>query len=366
MLKKLFVTCVTIIVIVGGIAFVYIGMIRTLIAAGESQAVPPTAVTAMSLQQESWQPTLASVGSLTAVEGVTVAAQLDGTVTGLHFEPGAKVKAGDLLVQMDIGPELAQRAAAKAALHLAELNLKRSRELLQRNTISQSQLDTDLATEEQDEAQVENIQATIDKKTIRAPFAGQLGVRQVDLGQTLKAGDPIVSLQALDPLFVDFFLPQQQLRQISPGLPVKIACDAFPGETFDGKITTISPDIDATTRNVHVQATLLNHRDLLHPGMFVDVSVVLPRSETVLAIPQTAVLYAPYGNSVFVIEDGKAVQKFVRLGITRGDYVEVVSGLKAGEQVVTSGAFKLQPGAPVLVNNALAPDAELNPKPSDS
>lgn len=366
MIKKFLVTLLTIVVLVGGVAFLYVSMIRTLIAESASQVMPPTAVTSMELEPESWQPTLASVGSLTAVQGVTVSAQLDGTVTGIAFQPGAKVRAGDLLVQMDIGPEKAQLAAAKAALHLAELNLRRSRELLARNTISQSQLDSDLATEEQDEAQVDNIQATIDKKTIRAPFAGRLGVRQIDLGQTLKAGDPIVSLQALDPIFLDFYLPQQDLRQVAPGLAVKVSCDAFPGETFDGKITTINPDIDANTRNVHLQATLPNPRDRLRPGMFVDVSVVLPRAETVLAIPQTAVLYAPYGDSVFVIEHGRAVQKFVRLGVTRGDFVAVVDGLKPGEQVITSGAFKLQAGMPVSVNNALAPHAELNPKPSDS
>ncbi|HEY3754670.1 MAG TPA: efflux RND transporter periplasmic adaptor subunit [Opitutaceae bacterium] len=366
MIKRLFVTLVTIVVLVGGIGFVFASMIHTLIADMSHQAMPPTPVTAMTLHSETWQPTLTSVGSLTAVQGVIVSAQLDGTVVGINFQPGTSVKAGDLLVQMDVGPEQAQLAAAKAALNLAQVNLRRSHQLLENNTISQSQLDTDQATEQQDVAQVANIQAVIDKKTIRAPFAGKLGIRQVDLGQTLKAGDPIVSLQALNPIYADFFLPQDQLSQVASGLPVDLTCDAFPGQKFEGKITTINPDIDAATRNIHVQATLENADGKLRPGLFVDLSVVLPEKDTVIAIPQTAVLYAPYGDSVFVIEGGKAVQKFVRLGTTKGDFVAVTKGLEEGDQVITSGAFKLQPGISVVVNNALAPDAQLAPKPNDT
>jgi membrane fusion protein (multidrug efflux system) len=366
MIKKLLVTLLTIVVLVGGIAFVFVSMIGTLIAQGKNQSMPATPVTAMTLHTETWQPTLTSVGSLTAVQGVTVSAQLDGTITGIQFQPGTSVKAGDLLVQQDVGPEEAQLVAAKAALNLAQINLRRSRELLERNTISQSQLDTDQSTEQQDEAQVQNIEATIAKKTIRAPFAGKLGIRQVDLGQTLKAGDAIVSLQALNPIYADFFLPQQELSQVAVGLPVEVSCDAYPGQKFSGHITTINPDIDSATRNIHAQATLDNADDRLRPGLYVDMSVVLPEKDTVIAIPQTAVLYAPYGDSVFVVEQGKAVQKFVRLGTTKGDFVSVVKGLQVGDQVITSGAFKLQPDIPVVVSNALAPDAQIAPHPSDS
>jgi membrane fusion protein (multidrug efflux system) len=277
---------------------------------------------------------------------------------------------------MDVAPEQAQLRASEASLALARLNLKRSKELLEKNTISQAQLDTDQAAELQMEASADNIRATLAKKTVRAPFAGRLGVRLVNLGQTLKAGDQIVSLQALDPIFADFYLPQQQVSSLAPGLPVNLTCDAFPGQAFAGKLTAISPEIDAATRNVRVQATLANSDEKLRPGMFVGVQVVLPSKDTVVPIPQTSVLYAPYGNSVYTVEDGKdeksgkaikvAKQHFVRLGRKQGDYVAVVSGIKPGDVVITSGVFKLRPGMVVAPVAAGGPDAQLAPKPSDS
>jgi membrane fusion protein (multidrug efflux system) len=376
MIKKLIITIGGLVVLLGLIIGSYAGMIMHLIAAGANQTVPAEPVTTAVAKADHWSLSLGSTGTLTAVQGVTVSAQLDGTVAALHFEGGSAVKAGDLLVQMDVGPEQAQLTAAAATVELTRLNLGRSKELLEQNTISQAQLDADDAAFKSAEAQAENIRATIAKKTLRAPFAGQLGVRLVNLGQTLKAGDAIVSLQALNPIFVDFYLPQQDLAKVTPGMGVKVTSNAFPDHPGEGKITTINPDVDASTRNVRVQATLDNADGRMRPGMFVEVDAQLPAARDVLIIPATAVLYAPFGDSVFVIEDQKdattgavtkvARQKFIRLGLTRGDFVAVDSGLDAGALVVTSGVFKLHNGSTVTLDNTLAPDAQLDPKPNDT
>ncbi len=376
MLKKLSITIGGLVVLVGGIIFIFAMMIRTLIAAGAHQTMPASAVNIMQVKSEFWQPRLSSVGTLSAVQGVTMSAQLDGPITAINFTAGAKVKAGDVLIEQDVSVEKAQLRASEASLELAKLNLKRSKELLERNTISQAQLDTDNSNELQMEAAADNIRALIAKKTVRAPFTGRLGVRLVNLGQTLKAADPIVSLQALDPIFADFYLPQQEVSSLAVDLPINLICDAFPGQAFPGKVTAINPDVDSATRNVRVQATIANAKELLRPGMFVGVEVVLPSKDKVLPIPQTAVLYAPYGNSVFTVENKKddktgatskvAVQHFVRLGRKLGDFVDVVSGLKDGDTLITSGVFKLRPGAPVVPSDVAKPDSQLAPTPGDS
>ena len=374
MLKKTLLTAAGLIVLIGALAVIKVLQVTTLIAQNSHFAFPPEPVTTAAASEEAWNPVLSSVGSLTAVQGVIVAAQLDGNVTQLGFEGGGAVKAGDLLVQQDISSERAQLRAAEAATELARINLARSRELLAKATIAQSQYDADQAAYTQAMAQADTIRATIGKKTIRAPFSGRLGVRLVNLGQTLKAGDPIVSLQALDPIHADFYLPQQDLPQIAVGRIARVASDALPDRTVEGRITAINPDVDSATRNVRVQATLANADGNLRPGMFVKVDVVVPQTDKVLVIPATSVLYAPYGDSVFVVEDGKGAdhpgkvlrQQFVRLGVHRGDFVSVLSGLKPGEVVVTSGAFKLRNGIAVRVENGLAPDAQIAPKPSDS
>jgi membrane fusion protein (multidrug efflux system) len=376
MLKKILITAACLILLIGGIAGVKILQIKALIAAGASYVPPPEPVTTAIAQEEEWAPSIPAVGTLSAIEGVTVSAELDGNVARIAFEPGSTVKAGDLLVQQDIGAEQAQLRAAEAAADLARLNLDRSRDLLASKTISQLQYDADNATFKQAVAQADNIQATIDKKTIRAPFSGRLGIRLINLGQTLKAADAIVSLQALDPIFADFSLPQQELARIAVGMTVQVTSDAIPGRTVEGRITAMNPDVDSTTRNVRVEATLANADESLRPGMFVNARVVLPVKEKVLVIPSTSVLYAPYGNSVFVVEDKtddktghsfKAVrQHFVRLGRTRGDFITVLSGIKAGDVIVTTGAFKLHNGGTVVVDNTLAPPVELAPKPGDS
>jgi len=376
MLKKLSITIGGLLVIVGGIIGIFALMIAKLIAASAAMTMPPSAVNIYTIKSELWQPRLTSVGTLSAVQGVTMSAQLDGPITKINFTAGAKVNAGDILVEQDTTVEVAQLHAAEASLELAKLNLKRSKELLERNTISQSQLDTDDSTEKQMEANADNIRAQIAKKTVRAPFTGRLGVRLINLGQTLKAADPIVSLQALDPIFVDFYLPQQQVSSLAEGLKVDLFCDAFPGQAFVGQLTAVNPDVDSSTRNVRVQATIANAKETLRPGMFVGVEVVLPSEDKVLPIPQTAVLYAPYGNSVFTVEDKKdektgktnkvAIQHFVRLGRKQGDYVDAVSGLKAGDVIVTTGVFKLRSGAPVVPSDQAKPDNQLTPTPADS
>jgi membrane fusion protein (multidrug efflux system) len=303
-------------------------------------------------------------------------AELPGKVVRITFEPGTKVKAGDLLVQQDISSEQAQLRAAEATVALTKLELERSSKLLGKKAVAQAKYDSDDALYKQAMAQIDGIRATIRKKTIRAPFAGRLGIRLVNLGQIIKEGEPIVSLQTLDPIFVNFSLPQQQLAQVTPGLKVRVTTDALPGQAIEGEITAISPDVDAATRNIRVQATVANSQEHLRPGMFVNVAMILPLREDVLAIPTTAVLYAPYGDTVFVVDAKKsekgvepvnvARQKIVQLGEKRGDFVASVSGLEKGETVVSTGVFKLRNGQAVVVDNTLAPVFKLAPEPGDS
>ena len=374
---KLLVTIGILAVVLGAIVVVKALQVKTLIAMNWQQ--PPETVSTAVVKQETWQQTLDSVGSLTAVQGVTVAAELDGRIVDIAFEAGRAVAKGDLLVKQDTAVEEAQLRSAEAAAELAKVNLDRTKELLAKATVSKSQLDTDQATYLQALAAADNIRATIAKKTIRAPFAGRLGIRLVNLGQNLKAGDSIVSLQALDPIYVDFYLPQQELIQVKNGLPVRISGDALGGKSMEGRVTAISPDVDASTRNVRIEGTIENKSERLHPGMYVDVAVELPASDQFLVIPETAILYAPYGDTVYVVDEKEVEgkdgnkekqlvvrQQIVRLGAHRGDFVAVTSGLKAGETVVSSGVFRLHGGGTVTVNNSVAPNAELTPKPTDS
>jgi len=307
---------------------------------------------------------------------VMLTAELPGKVVRIAFEPGTKVKAGDLLIQQDTSSEEAQLRAAEATVTLAKLDLERSSKLLTKKAVAQAKYDTDNAKYRQAMAQLDGIRASIRKKNIRAPFDGSLGIRLVNLGQNLNEGEPIVSLQTIDPIFVNFSVPQQQLAQIKPGLEVRLTTDGLPGLVIEGEVTALSPEVDAATRNIRVQATVANSQEHLRPGMFVNVDVVLPVREKVLSIPTTAVLYAPYGDMVFVVhekESEKGVplekvlqQKIVQLGEKRGDFVAIVSGLDKGETVVSTGVFKLRNDQSVVVNNALAPAFRLAPKPEDS
>jgi membrane fusion protein (multidrug efflux system) len=338
--------------------------------------MPPTTVTAAPVAPQKWENLLSATGSLVPVQGVTVSAEVPGKVVKIEFEAGAVVKGGDLLVQLDTSTEDAQLRAAEATAALAVANLQRARELRETKTNSPAELDAAEAQAKQAAAQADMLRAVIAKKTIRAPFAGRLGLRAVNLGQILKEGDAITALQTLDPIYVNFSLPQQRLAQVKAGTKVRMVTDAAPGEIFEGTVNALNAEIDTATRNVRVQATIQNRGEKLRAGMFANVEVVLPTQSDVLAIPATAVSYSPYGDSVFVIDEKKDEktgkvqqvlrQQFVRLGATRGDFVDVTEGLKAGEQVVTSGVFKLRKDMPVVIDNKLAPPAQLAPKPSNA
>ena len=332
---------------------------------------PPVTVTSAAVQAATWPDELTAVGSLSPVQGITVAAELAGTVAEIAFEPGAMVRKGDLLVRQDTSIEEAQLPGAEAAAKLARLNRDRALSMYQEKAISTQDRDTAVATFEQAVAAVNGIKATIAKKHLHAPFAGHLGVKQVSLGQLLKVGDPIVSLESLDPIYVDFSLPQQESAKVHPGQTVRVTCDALPGRTVQGPVTAINPQVDSDTRNLRIQATLANPERILRPGMFVNASLGLPVPRQVLVIPATAVLYAPYSDSVFVIEpgpDGRGSalrQQIVRLGDKRGDLVAVTSGLQAGQQVASTGVFKLANGQAAVVDNTLAPDFQLAPRPEN-
>jgi membrane fusion protein (multidrug efflux system) len=343
---------------------------------GADGGMPPTTVTSAEVKQENWAALLSAVGSVSAVQGAVVSTELGGVVAEIRFENGGVAKKGDVLVRLDASAEEGQLHSAEADLELARADLERTRDLAGRKVVSKAELDSAEAKFKQKEGNVSQMRSMITKKEVRAPFDGQLGIRQVNIGQSIDARQPIVPLTSLDPVYVDFALPQQHLSRLSQGLEVHLRSDAIPGQEFKGKLTAINSMVDTATRNVSLQATLPNPEHVLRPGMFAKVEVVLPAKEPVLAIPATAIAYAPYGDSVFVIEkkkDSKSGkesqvirQQFIRAGETRGDFVTVTQGLKAGETVVSSGVFKLRNGMPVVINNELAPKPLLNPTPAQT
>jgi membrane fusion protein, multidrug efflux system len=350
--------------------------IFTMISAGKKMVPPPTTVTSAEVKKADWQPMLTAVGSISPVQGAMISAELAGTVAEINFQSGSLVKKGEVLLKLDVSAEVAQMRSAEADAALAKNDLDRARDLEGRKVISAAEFDAAQSKYTQKKAAVDNMQSAIDKKQIHAPFDGTAGIRAVNPGQMVKVGDPLVSLQSLGQVFVDFSLPQQQLAAVKTDLPVKVRTDAIPDREFEGTLTAVNSWIDPTTRNVTLQATLDNQDQALRAGMFARVTVLLPRKDSTLYIPATAVSYAPYGNSVFVIEkkrDEKTGkddlilrQQFIRTGETRGDFVAVTNGLKADEQVVSTGVFKLRNGMNVAIDNKLAPKAELAPKPSDS
>lgn len=373
MKKRIFLAILGLVIIIALLTAVKTMQIGAMIDQGKKFVPPAETVTTAAVSAESWETALTAIGTLTAVQGVTVAAELPGKVVKIALVPGNPVKKGDLLVCQDTTSEEAQLLGATAQANMARTELERAAKMAPEKIISQADYDRAVATHEQALSQANNIRATIAKKMIRAPFSGRLGIRQVNLGQILHEGDPIVTLQSLDPIYVDFTLPQQQLAQLRPGLPVRVTCDALPGVTVEGRITAINPLVEAETRNIRLQATVANNAEKLRPGMFVNVAVGLPVQQKVLAIPATAVLYAPYGDSVFVVADdkkrkgGKALrQQFVRLGEKRGDFVALTSGLKEGENIVSTGVFKLRNGQSVVVDNRLAPTFRQAPKPENN
>lgn len=373
MKRNLIIGLIIVAIVGGGLAAVKTLQIRTMIAAGKAFVTPPETVATAVATEENWADDLPAVGSVSPAQGVLLAPEIAGTITEIAFESGATVNKGDLLVRMDTATEEAQLRAAEAQVQLAKLTADRARQLLADKTVSQSELDQAEAALKEAQANADEIRATIAKKTIRAPFSGRLGIRLVNLGEQLDVGKAIVSLQSLSPVYVDFSLPQQVLAMLQTGLVVKVTSDTYPEAVFTGELTAINPDLDLDLRTVRVRAKFANTNELLRAGMFVNARINLPTSKPVLAIPATAVLSAPYGDSVFVVVPEKegstnqvVEQKFIRTGRTRGDYVSVESGLKAGERVVTAGIFKLRKGMAVVENNAVAPKASETPTPPNS
>lgn len=358
------------------IAGIKVLQIKKMMGAAKSMTPPAATVTSATVQQGEWSPVLTAVGSITPVQGATIAAELPGTVVEIGFESGTAVKEGDLLVKLDSSAERAQLRSAQAEAELAKADYERAQDLAARKVISRAELDAAQAKFAQRQAAVDNIQSLIDKKEIRAPFDGIAGIRDVNPGQMVRAGDKLLTLQALDKVYVDFSLPQQQLSEVEVGLPVVVTTDAIEGREFEGKLTAINSAVDPATRTVALQATLDNPDRALRAGMFARARVILPTKNPTIYIPETAVAYAPYGNSVFVIEQIKDEksgreflgirQQFIRTGESRGDFVAVTEGLKPGDKVVSTGVFKLRNKMPVVVDNKLAPEATLNPTPPNT
>lgn len=373
MARRLTITIAALVLVIAALAFVKYRQIRAAMAGG-GWTPPPESVTTVSAREVSWMGTMNAVGTVSAVNGVTLSADLPGVVEEISFESGRRVQAGEVLVRLDTRQEQAQLKAAEAQRDLAKLNLDRATDLYKKEAISQSDFDRVDAEMRSADAAVEGYRAVIERKTIRAPFAGILGIRQANLGQYLAGGDPVVPLQQLDPIHVDFSVPQQDGGALKAGDVVHVRAESLQ-DALNGRVTAINSVIDPATRNVEVQATFANRSGALRPGMFVEVEVETGTSSGVIALPASAVSYAPYGNSVFIVEDvtgpdGKTYrgvrQQFVKLGPGRGDQVAVLTGVKAGEEVVTSGVFKLRPGAAVVVNNEVQPADSPAPSPEDS
>jgi membrane fusion protein (multidrug efflux system) len=338
--------------------------------------MPPTTVSSTVATEEDWAPTLSAIGSVSAVQGAVVSTELGGVVAEVDFQNGGVAKKGNVLMRLDVSQEEALLRSATAEAELARADLERSRDLAVKKVISKAEIDASESKFNRLNAVVDQMRSSIAKKTIVAPFDGQLGIRQVNVGQMINSGQQVVQLTELDKVYVDFALPQQTLPLLATGYEARVHADALPGHEFKGEVTAINSMVDAVTRNIGVQATLENPDHPLRPGMFVKVDVVLPQKSKTLVVPGSAVSYAPYGNSVFVIEKKKDPktgkeseslrQAFVRIGEARGDFVAVTDGLKPGDVVVSTGVFKLRNGMPVVINNDLAPKPQLNPKPQDS
>jgi membrane fusion protein (multidrug efflux system) len=376
MFKKIFVALVGVVLLVGSIVYIKLGQFTVLGEAAQNMVMPPTTVTSETISEAQWEQVITATATVSAAQGVTVSAEAGGRVTEILFESDATVEEGQALLQLDTSTEESQLASAQASAALARTELARLRKLVKKKLSSQDAVDRASAEVKETVAQVGVIQTMMQKKTVRAPFSGRLGLRQVDPGQILSVGDPVVALQMLDPVYVDFSIPQQKLSHLKRGMKVRIASDASPEESFEGEITAINLEVDPVTRNVQVRSQASNPHEKLRTGMFVNVEVVLPETRKVLAVPATAVLFAPFGNSVFVIDEkpneetGETEkllrQQFITLGQARGDYVDVTDGLKQGETIVTSGVFKLHTGMKVVIDNTLAPDNSLTPSPGNS
>ena len=374
MAKRMILMVAAMAVFISALGVVKFKQIQAMVAQGAAFQPPPEAVTTIVAKDDEWMSTLSAVGSAAAVQGVTVAADLPGTIDRVAFDSGRAVEAGEVLVELDTRQERAQLAAAQADRDLARVNFDRMDGLLKEAVVSKAEFDKAASERKQSEARVGEIEAVIARKTIKAPFTGILGIRQVNRGQYLRAADPIVVLQALDPIYVNFDVPQQDAGQVRVGRAVEVSAKDVGTAPFAGHVTALDSVVDQSTRNVKIQATLPNPDGKLRPGMFVDVTVTTGSNARVIALPASAISYAPFGDSVFIVTDfpgpaGKNYrgvrQQFVKVGGTRGDQIAVLSGVKPGDEVVTSGLFKLRTGVAVLINNSVQPTNNKTAKPED-
>ena len=374
MAKRMIVMLIVAASFIAAVGFFKFRQFQSAVHAG-SFTPPPEAVTTIIAQQGKWPAALSAIGTMAPVKGVTVSADLPGTVARINFDSGKPVREGDVLVELDTRQERAQLAAAEAQRDLARINFRRMQDLVNQGVISRMDYDKASAEQKQMDANVEEIGATIERKTIRAPFSGILGIRKVNLGQYLSAGNEVVPLQSLDPIYVNFGVPQQTATQVRVGRTLRVSSNDVGGIKFTGRVTALDSVVNEATRNVQVQATLDNPGGKLRPGMFVQVEIVTGADRPVIALPTTAINYAPYGDSVYVVSDlkdpsGKTYrgvrQQFVKVEGSRGDQVAVISGVNPGDEVVSSGVFKLRNGAAVQVNNKIQPGNNPAPKPEDS
>lgn len=375
MAKRMILMLVVLVALIGGLGFAKFRQVEAAIAQGASFQPPPTAVTTVVAQKETWPSTLSVIGTATAIQGVTVSADLPGTIDKIHFESGQWVREGDVLVELDTRQERAQLASLEAQRDLAGINFGRAQELVKAGVISRSEYDNATAQQKATEAQVGDIRAAIARKTIHAPFSGLLGIRQVSLGQYLAAGQAIVPLQSLNPIYVNFGVPQQDTPKVIPGHVLRVTNSDLPGVGFSGRITALDSIISEQTRNIQVQALVTNKDNKLRPGMFVQVELPLGQPRQVVPLPASAINYAPYGDSVYVVSEMKDAkghtyrgvrQQVVKIEGSRGDQVAIISGINPGEEVVSSGVFRLRNGAPIQVNNTVKPANSTSPKPEDS
>ncbi len=363
------------VIVVGLLVGIKAMQIAAMIKTTKSFAPPPESVASAKVESAQWQASRSAIGTIVAVRAVTLGAEVTGMVREILFDSGESVKKGQVLVRLDTSIEQAQLESALADEALAKLTLDRQRKLRENGVNAAAELDAAEARAKQTAAAVASLRATIAKKTIRAPFDGRVAIRQVELGQIVSSGTPIASLHSVTPIYAEFSLPQQALAEVKVGQKVQMHVDIFPGSTWEGKVSVINPEVDVATRNVRIRATFDNPDGRLTPGMFANVDVLSNEKRRVTVIPATSVIFAPFGDSVYVLEGKKdpagktntvARQRFVRLGERRGDFVEVISGVSPGETVASSGAFKLRNGVAVMVNNAMAPNPQLAPKPTDN
>jgi|SRR5579872_257283 len=374
MIKRMLMMLGIVVLVLTGLGFVKFRQVHTAMQAA-SYTPPPESVTTVVAKQEQWPSTANIIGTIEAVQGVSVSADLPGVVSKINFESGQSVEKGDVIIELDTREERSDLASLEAQRDLARQNFARTQELVKEGVLSRMEYDRTIADQKNTEAKVAQIRATIERKTIRAPFSGVLGIRKVNLGQYLAAGTPIVSLEKLNPVYVDFGIPQQDAASVHVGSNVRITADELAGQKFSGRVTALDSVVDASTRNIQIQATLPNPGGKLRSGMFVQVEVATGASRPLITLPASAISYAPYGDSVFVVTDLKdpsghtyrgVRQQFVKIGPGRGDQVAVVSGINPGEEIVSSAVFKLRNGAAVQVNNKVQPENNPAPKPEDS